>query len=107
MRGCRLCLSLLNCRGSSRSNEAGHRSSYSETFQDIASAHAFIFSHDVLPRACVARVKSLAMSAHHSKDIDRNPSLDHLAGTGGSSGQTELPKSGRALQAPLVFPLKR
>jgi len=84
-----LCLSLLNCkRGSSRRNEAGHRSSHSETLQDIASAHAFIISHDILPRACFARVKSLAMSAHHSKDIGRNPSLDHLVGTGGSFGQT-------------------
>jgi hypothetical protein len=32
-------------------------------------------------------VKSLAMSAHDSKDIGCNRSLDHLVGTGGSFGQ--------------------
>src|SRR5262245_58062953 len=82
----------------SRSNEAGHRSSHPETFQDIASAHAFIISHDILPRACFARVKSLAMSArlHRSKDTGRNPSLDHPVGAASKVAGISRPCSGVA-----------
>jgi hypothetical protein len=91
MRGCGLCLSLLNCkRGSSRRNEAGHRSSHSETFQDIASAHAFIISHDILPQS-MFRTREIPCDVarlHRSKDIGRNPSFDHLVGAGESFGQT-------------------
>ena len=36
------------------------------------------------------------MSAHHSKDIDRNPSLDHLFGTGGLPARPDcLNRGGR------------
>jgi hypothetical protein len=42
-------LGLVNCRCSSRRSDAGDRSGHSKTFQDIASAHAFIIGHDFLP----------------------------------------------------------
>jgi hypothetical protein len=47
-RRCGLCLGFLNWWDCGRSN-AGHCSADAKAFQDIASAHAFIVSHDILP----------------------------------------------------------
>ena len=48
LRGLRLCF--LNFGWKCGRNDAGHRSGDPKTFQDIASAHAFIVSHDILRR---------------------------------------------------------
>jgi hypothetical protein len=47
---CRLCLGFLNRGWSCGRNDASHRPGDAKAFQDIASAHAFIVSHNILPR---------------------------------------------------------
>ncbi|GLR88855.1 hypothetical protein GCM10007857_55680 [Bradyrhizobium iriomotense] len=48
MRRCGLRLGFLNFGWNSGRNDSGHGSGDSKTFQDIASAHAFIVSHEIL-----------------------------------------------------------